>query len=135
MIDLPTLGTMAGATRTRVHALGSGLLVTSRVQSSSAVTAAAIGFVNAGLLALGAELWVLFGANIGTTMTGYSRSAPLLASDLNSKYRVTHRPKLMASATSLRCSTLARTGDRPELISTRAQANSSRASSSVTSMP
>lgn len=62
---------LAGATRTRIHALGSGLLVTAMVQSSSAVTVAAIGFVNAGLLALGPALWVLFGANVGTTMTGW----------------------------------------------------------------
>ena len=62
---------LAGATRTRAHALGSGMLVTALVQSSSAVTVAAIGFVNAGLLALGPALWVLFGANVGTTMTGW----------------------------------------------------------------
>lgn len=62
---------LAGATRTRAHALGSGMLVTTLVQSSSAVTVAAIGFVNAGLLALGPALWVLFGANVGTTMTGW----------------------------------------------------------------
>jgi phosphate:Na+ symporter len=62
---------LQGATRTRAHALGSGLLVTALVQSSSAVTVAAIGFVNAGLLALGPALWVLFGANVGTTMTGW----------------------------------------------------------------
>lgn len=62
---------LAGATRTRAHALGSGMLVTSLVQSSSAVTVATIGFVNAGLLPLGAALWVLFGANVGTTMTGW----------------------------------------------------------------
>ncbi len=60
-----------GATRTRAHALGSGMLVTAMVQSSSAVTVATIGFVNAGLLALGPALWVLFGANVGTTMTGW----------------------------------------------------------------
>ncbi len=62
---------LAGATRTRWHALGSGVLVTSLVQSSSAVTVATIGFVNAGLLGLGGALWVLFGANVGTTMTGW----------------------------------------------------------------
>lgn len=59
------------ATRTRWHALGSGVMVTALVQSSSAVTVAAIGFVNAGLLPLGLALWVLFGANVGTTMTGW----------------------------------------------------------------
>jgi phosphate:Na+ symporter len=59
------------ATRTRTHALASGMLVTALVQSSSAVTVATIGFVNAGLLALGPALWVMFGANVGTTMTGW----------------------------------------------------------------
>ena len=62
---------LVSATRTRWHGLGSGMLVTSLVQSSSAVTVATIGFVNAGLLALGPALWVLFGANVGTTMTGW----------------------------------------------------------------
>lgn len=62
---------LAAATRTRWQALGSGVLVTALVQSSSAVTVAAIGFVNAGLLGLGGALWVLFGANVGTTMTGW----------------------------------------------------------------
>ena len=62
---------LSGATRTRWHALGSGILVTAMVQSSSAVTVAAIGFVNAGLLGLAPALWVLFGANVGTTMTGW----------------------------------------------------------------
>jgi phosphate:Na+ symporter len=62
---------LIGATRTRGHALGSGVLVTALVQSSSAVTVATIGFINAGLLALGPALWVLFGANVGTTMTGW----------------------------------------------------------------
>lgn len=62
---------LAAATRTRLHGLGSGVLVTALVQSSTAVTVATIGFVNAGLLALGPSLWVLFGANVGTTMTGW----------------------------------------------------------------
>lgn len=62
---------LAGATRTRLHALGSGVLVTAVVQSSSAVTVATIGFVNAGLLSLGPALWVLFGANVGTSMTSW----------------------------------------------------------------
>lgn len=62
---------LAWATRTRWHALGSGMLVTALVQSSSAVTMAAIGFVNAGLLGLGGALWVLFGTNVGSTMTSW----------------------------------------------------------------
>jgi phosphate:Na+ symporter len=62
---------LTGATRTRAHALASGALMTAVVQSSSAVTVAAIGFVNAGLMTLAPALWVLFGANVGTTMTGW----------------------------------------------------------------
>jgi phosphate:Na+ symporter len=62
---------LAQSTKTRLRGLASGALVTVAVQSSSAVTVAAIGFVNAGLLSLGQVLWVLFGANVGTTMTGW----------------------------------------------------------------
>ena len=62
---------LAQATRTRWHALGSGILVTALVQSSTAVGVAAIGFVNAGLLTLAPAIWVVFGANVGTTMTSW----------------------------------------------------------------
>lgn len=62
---------LASSTRTRIRGLASGALVTALVQSSSAVTVAAIGFVNAGLLTLNQSLWVLFGSNVGTTMTGW----------------------------------------------------------------
>lgn len=62
---------LASATRTRGHALLFGLATTAIVQSSSAVTAAIIGFVNAGLMSLAGALWVIFGANVGTTMTGW----------------------------------------------------------------
>ncbi|WP_322041944.1 Na/Pi symporter [Paraburkholderia sp. J67] len=59
------------ATRTPAAGLASGVLVTALVQSSTAVTMAVIGFVNAGLLDLGGALWVLFGANLGMTTTGW----------------------------------------------------------------
>jgi len=62
---------LARSTGTHLRGLLSGVLVTALVQSSSAVTVAAIGFVNAGLLTLGQALWVLFGANVGTTTTGW----------------------------------------------------------------
>lgn len=58
-------------TRTRGRALWSGVLITGIVQSSSAVTVASIGFVNAGVLTLGQAMWVIFGSNVGTTMTGW----------------------------------------------------------------
>jgi len=68
----PALGkVLTSSTQTRMRGLFSGLLVTALVQSSSAVTVAAIGFVNAGLLTFNQSLWVLFGANVGTTMTGW----------------------------------------------------------------
>ncbi|MBM4228649.1 MAG: Na/Pi cotransporter family protein [Gammaproteobacteria bacterium] len=62
---------LAQSTRTRWRGLMAGAVVTALVQSSSAVTVAAIGFVNAGLLTFSQSLWVLFGANVGTTMTGW----------------------------------------------------------------
>ncbi|WNK01414.1 Na/Pi symporter [Thalassospiraceae bacterium LMO-JJ14] len=58
-------------TDSRVRGLFSGVLITGLVQSSSAVTVAAIGFVNAGLLTLPQAMWVIFGSNVGTTLTGW----------------------------------------------------------------
>jgi phosphate:Na+ symporter len=58
-------------TNSRVRGLLAGILVTAAVQSSSAVTVATVGFVNAGLLDLGRAVWVVFGTNVGTTMTGW----------------------------------------------------------------
>ncbi len=62
---------LESSTRTRWRGLASGIGITSLVQSSSAVTIAAIGFVNAGLLGLGGAVAVLYGANVGTTTTGW----------------------------------------------------------------
>ncbi|APD11346.1 hypothetical protein UC34_16675 [Pandoraea vervacti] len=62
---------LAGATRTRWQAFASGVLVTAITQSSSVVTIATIGFVNAGLLKLGGALWLMFGSNLGSTMMGW----------------------------------------------------------------
>lgn len=59
------------STSTPLRGVASGVLVTAIVQSSSAVTVATIGFVNAGLLTLVQSLGVVYGANIGTTMTGW----------------------------------------------------------------
>lgn len=46
-----------------------GAIVTSIIQSSSATTVLAVGFVNAGLMSFYQALGIIFGANIGTTMT------------------------------------------------------------------
>jgi len=62
--------TLAYITRNRVTAILAGTLVTSLIQSSSATTVMTVGFVNAGLLSLQQAIGVVFGANIGTTVTG-----------------------------------------------------------------
>lgn len=58
-------------TRSAPRGLFAGMLITALVQSSTAVTVAIVGFVNAGLLNLSQAIWVVFGANIGTTMTAW----------------------------------------------------------------
>ncbi len=62
---------LAHSTKTRLRGVFSGMFITSLVQSSSAVTVATIGFVNAGLLTLAQALAITYGSNIGTTMTGW----------------------------------------------------------------
>jgi phosphate:Na+ symporter len=57
--------------RTPLRGIFSGLMMTAIVQSSSAVTVASIGFVNAGLIKMRQALGIIYGANIGTTMTGW----------------------------------------------------------------
>jgi phosphate:Na+ symporter len=64
-------GILGDWTRNPARGIASGAVITSLVQSSSAVTVATIGFVNAGLLTLYQALGVVYGANIGTTMTGW----------------------------------------------------------------
>lgn len=62
---------LARSTRTTWHGIGSGFLLTGIVQSSSAVTIATIGFVNAGLLGIHQALGIVLGATVGTTTTGW----------------------------------------------------------------
>lgn len=64
-------GILSNAGRTRWRGLMSGAMTTVVVQSSTVVTVAVLGFVNAGLLTLGAAIWMVFGANVGTTTTGW----------------------------------------------------------------
>ncbi len=62
---------LATGTRTLPRGIASGFLITGIVQASGAVTVATIGFVNAGLMDLFQSIGVIYGANIGTTMTGW----------------------------------------------------------------
>lgn len=57
-------------TRNRFFAILAGAGVTALIQSSSATSVMTVGFVNAGLLTLQQAIGVIFGANIGTTITG-----------------------------------------------------------------
>ena len=56
-------------TRNPIMGALAGALVTAVLQSSSATTVMVIGFVSAGLMSLPQAISVIFGANIGTTMT------------------------------------------------------------------
>ena len=47
-----------------------GALITAVIQSSSATTVMVVGFVNSGLMNLTQAVWIIMGANIGTTITG-----------------------------------------------------------------
>ncbi len=58
-------------TTNRVLAVTVGMLVTMIVQSSSVTTVMVVGFVNAGLMGLTQAIGVIFGSNIGTTITGW----------------------------------------------------------------
>lgn len=57
-------------TTNRFLGVGVGAIITALIQSSSATTVMAVGFVNAGLMKLENAVWVIMGANIGTTITG-----------------------------------------------------------------
>ncbi len=56
-------------TRNRVTGVLTGILITALIQSSSASTVMVVSFVNAGLMSLSQAMAVIFGANVGTTVT------------------------------------------------------------------
>lgn len=58
-------------TTNRIMAVLVGTLVTTIVQSSSITTVMVVGMANAGLMSLTQAIGVIFGANIGTTITGW----------------------------------------------------------------
>ena len=62
---------LSESSKTPLRGIFSGFVMTSVVQSSSAVTVASLGFVNAGLISMRHALGIIYGANVGTTMTGW----------------------------------------------------------------
>lgn len=57
-------------TSNRFMGVLAGAVITAVIQSSSATTVMVVGFVAAGLMTLNQAVWVIMGANIGTTITG-----------------------------------------------------------------
>ena len=57
-------------TSNRIIGVLVGAAITAVIQSSSATTVMVVGFVNSGLMTLNQAVWVIMGANIGTTITG-----------------------------------------------------------------
>lgn len=58
------------ASGSRLLGVGIGAVGTAAIQSSGAVTVMVIGFVNAGIMSLTQAATIIYGANIGTTITG-----------------------------------------------------------------
>ena len=58
-------------TKNRFMGLLTGIFVTMIIQSSGATTVMVVSFVNAGLITLAQSVGVIFGANIGTTVTAW----------------------------------------------------------------
>ena len=63
--------TLSALTGNRFMGLFTGLLITMIIQSSGATTVMVVTFVNAGLMSLRQSAAVIFGANIGTTITAW----------------------------------------------------------------
>ncbi len=57
-------------TANRFLAVAVGAGITAVIQSSSATTVMVVGFVNSGMMTLRQAVWIIMGANIGTTITG-----------------------------------------------------------------
>ena len=57
-------------TSNRILGVAVGAVITAIIQSSSATTVMVVGFVNSGMMTLRQAVWIIMGANIGTTITG-----------------------------------------------------------------
>jgi phosphate:Na+ symporter len=64
-------GALKSFTKTPFSGVLTGMVVTALVQSSGATTVMAVGFVGARLLTFPEALGIIFGANVGTTATGW----------------------------------------------------------------
>ena len=63
-------GILERLTSNRILGVAVGAVITAVTQSSSATTVMVVSFVNSGMMSLKQAVWVIMGANIGTTITG-----------------------------------------------------------------
>lgn len=63
-------GILERLTANRLLGVLVGAAITAAIQSSSATTVMVVGFVNAGMMTLNQAVWIIMGANVGTTVTG-----------------------------------------------------------------
>lgn len=66
---------LGAMTKNRIAGVITGIIITALIQSSSASTVMVVSFVNAGLMPLAQAMAVIFGANVGTTITTWIISA------------------------------------------------------------
>lgn len=62
-------GILEKLTANRLLGILVGAVITAVIQSSSATTVMVVGFVNSGMMTLRQAVWIIMGANIGTTIT------------------------------------------------------------------
>lgn len=71
----------AKTSKSKLIGVGIGTVTTAAIQSSGATTVMVIGFVNAGIMTLAQAATIIFGANIGTTITGQIVALGLFGAD------------------------------------------------------
>ena len=84
------LGSRLTASRIRGFLLGLG--VTAIIQSSSATTVMVVGFVNSGLMTLEQSIYIIMGANVGTSVTSWLLSLDRASAAMRGTSRCSSRP-------------------------------------------
>lgn len=70
------------ASKSKLLGVGIGTVGTAAIQSSGATTVMVIGFVNAGIMSLTQAATIVYGANIGTTITGQIVALGMFGGDM-----------------------------------------------------
>lgn len=69
------------ASKRKLYGVGIGTVTTSAIQSSAATIVMVLGFVNAGIMSLGLAASIIYGANIGTTITAWIAAVGTLSAE------------------------------------------------------